>query len=1648
MKTHHHQWLNVMLLLALLLPIAGHPTAVALSEDIPATLQVAAPVAVNASEILRNSSVMFIENVGQFAEDARFQVRGGKGTLWLADDALWITIVDPPAVSNQRSARSGLSPAFPFDRYPESEIENRQGVNLRLSFPNANPNPRMEPFDRLETTVSYFLGNDPDEWRPAVPVWGGVRYMNLYPGIDLEVTSEGGQFVQRLHAQPGVDLSQVKVRVEGAEAVELAGDEGLRLSTAVGDYILPLLTVADTTLDAHPMVSAVEATIFDITLPFTLALHHLVTPSSTVQNQNSSSHLLYGTFLGGGDSDYGYGITIGRSGAAYVTGGSSSADFPTTPGVFSGTLNGSADVFVLKVTPHSSILDFATFIGGSGSESGRDIAIDDSETVYIVGSTGSRDFPITPGTYRSNCDDYYCSDAFVARLDATGTTLIFATYLGGDSMDWGKAIAVDQTGDIYVSGENWYGSFPTTDGAYQTSYNGGYSVHNAGEAFIVKLNSDASALLYSTYLGGKQAERLSAMAVDDQGHVYVTGSTRSADFPTTLGAYDRTCGTDGKCDETSGSLGYGGPSDVYVTKIAPDGSYLVYSTFVGSSGIEVGNSLTFGSNGSVYVVGRTNSSFFPTTDNAVYRFYNGGYDAFLLQLNRTGSSLLYSTFLGGDNNDEAIDVYVEEAGDIFIVGFTASFNFPITSNAYDSNHNGGDDVFLTVINPSSTDLNYSSFIGGSNNDQVTALASDEFGDIFIIGHTLSDNFPTTPGAFDTTHNGNSDVFVVKLNIGETSPEPTSLTLSLEDWIHPAADLRVGVWLHSEAPEPITYTVRATLSQAGQTVEVLENSLIAFVSNAPYHSFNFGLRDAGPYEVLVEALLDDTVLANAMGYTQVLSSTDAAQALTAAAELTRAAHWEFSEGQESVVWAYGESVPGLVAEAVDFFFGKFLDLIPWVGDAVGASAEELTEVLYELNGKLQKLDGFIEATSRPGVEDLAHKEIDVHLSFERREVDANHQQYNDLVMSHTIVWGSDYARLTNEYWNIISTRVEEERSFGVAAPASLFMQLSLKERETALLVHKGIGAIFGTLAVLACLAVMFVVIVKTLAVTWGTAMPGIIKSLAALKPMLSGLRSITAILLVLLAIEMDLQLDMTVAPAIANHHQEALTELRSLDQYSGQQGGGELELQVQTAGNSVILSTFLTYENPPVDTRLQTKLYSADGRLLQLQTYSPAMATGARDMTAQLPAGTYRAVTSAPVIGDWGNSAQVSTFEVAAPQVALDLALVASRLEISQTLQANLWVTNTDTLTGTGSLALLVEASDGDNGDAWLVDLDAGAQQQFELAFVPLAAGSYVLRARLFGADGALLALRETGYVVGDGPALAIEPDTAATWNPGESVTVQVALSNAGNEFASGVLDVVTLDRESQQALYTTTLTIDLLPDATENHTVTALTDAQPGRYSINLLLNDEGYMSLPFVVAAENTLLVIAEPEPRYQLVGQEVAIAIEVVDMIYTHTDATMAGYVLDPLFASHPLSISHNGEGLYSVSYTPDLSGTYEVFITATREHWRSATTSANFIAQQASYLAATVSGNPQVSQLRPVTLTVHNEHQLPVIGALVTISGTQEYVTRVTNAAGEALFPLMPFNGTPYEVKIEKPGYATTRLELTVEPARIYLPLVLRQ
>ena len=452
-------WLNAILLLTLLLPGTGQLTQAALPEIDTAmmlsptseddTLLDAVPVEKDVGETPRNSPVMFIENVGQFAEGARFQVRGGNSTLWLADDALWITIVEQSTVSDQRSARLPYRQELPFDQNPQSEIENRQIVNLRLSFPNANPNVRLEPFDRLETAVSYFLGNDPDGWRPAVPVWGGVRYVDLYPGIDLEMTSEGGYLVQRLHVQPGADLGQLRLRVEGAEAVELLGENGdrsagLHLSTAVDDYTLPLLTVADAMPDTHPTVFAVRAATFDITSPFTffipLSAIRIKTIPPTCSMQRS----------GGSDSTdgVGYGIAVDEGGNTYVTGFTHSSDFPVTPGAFDTTFNGGYyDVFVAKLNSTGSDLVYATFLGGSDSEGEFDVSIDIDEggNAYVMGSTQSSDFPVTPGAFDTTYNGG-AIDVFVAKLNSTGSDLVYATFLGGSGSEYSSCIAVDGGG--------------------------------------------------------------------------------------------------------------------------------------------------------------------------------------------------------------------------------------------------------------------------------------------------------------------------------------------------------------------------------------------------------------------------------------------------------------------------------------------------------------------------------------------------------------------------------------------------------------------------------------------------------------------------------------------------------------------------------------------------------------------------------------------------------------------------------------------------------------------------------------------------------------------------------------------------------------------------------------------------------------------------------------------------------------------------------------------------------------------------------------------------------------------------------------------------------------------------------------------------
>lgn len=731
--------LNIVLVLVLAtLPMAANAgwsqAQQVTDKPLPAPSQVEETPAPDVG--FKSSPVMFIENVGQWDDGARFQVWGGPaGTMWLAEDATWITVLE--LVESNANDSLGTA-ADPLGRLSPDRRENlapRRRADIKLSFVGANPHLRIEAFNRLETTISYFYGNDPEQWEPDVPVWGGVRYVDLYPGVDLVFRAEGAQ----LAARPGADLDAVALRIEGAEAATLEGDI-LRLSTAAGDVRLPLLNV-DGAPTAGARVTPRGAQAFEVSAPFTTH-----SPGRRTLADDPTD-LLDSTFLGGSGGDRSsYAIAVDGAGRAYVAGGTESSDFPTTPGAFDTSFNGGYDAFVAKLDLAGSALTYATFLGGSDGDLGYAIIVDGAGSAYVTGQTSSSDLPTTPGTFDPSFNGGY--DAFVAKLSPTGSALAYSTFLGGNQEDVGLAMTVDAANSAYVTGQTYSSNFPTTSGAFDTSYNGVY------DAFVAKLNLTGTAPVYATFLGGSTHEGGSAIRVDGAGSAYVTGFTQSSNFPTTPGAFDTS---------------YNGNGDAFVTKLNAAGSTLAYATFLGGSSGDSADDIAVDGEGDAYLIGGTYSTNFPTTPGAFDTSLNGYQDAFITKLNAAGSTLAYATFLGSLSHDYGIAIAVDGAGSAYVTGRTESGDFPTTPSAFDTSYNGGADAFVVKLNLTGSALAYATFLGGSSGDEGYAIAVAGTDNAYVTGNTWSTNFPTTPGAFDTSYNGNGDTFLARLAMGGSQP---------------------------------------------------------------------------------------------------------------------------------------------------------------------------------------------------------------------------------------------------------------------------------------------------------------------------------------------------------------------------------------------------------------------------------------------------------------------------------------------------------------------------------------------------------------------------------------------------------------------------------------------------------------------------------------------------------------------------------------------------------------------------------------------------------------------------------------------------------------------------------------------------------------
>jgi hypothetical protein len=614
--------------------------------------------------------------------------------------------------------------------------------------------------EELPGKVNYFLGNDPKHWYTDISTYARVEYADIYPGINLVYYGNHQQLEYDFVVAPGANPSAITLSFTGTQQVQIDDQGELVLATGMGP------------IRQHKPV---------LYQPSGLGIRQEV-PGSFVTKGNGQvgfkvgaydpdrplviDPVLYSTYLGGSGDDMGNAIAVDQANNVYITGQTSSIDLPTlNPLPAQASLNGRTDAFVTKLNSTGTGLVYSTYLGGTTNPAdnlsdsrGNGIALDSDNNIYVTGRTDSTDFPTTaaaaqPG-FGGGADTY---DAFVTKLNAAGSGLIYSTYLGGSGTDAAYAIAVDSNRNVYVAGGT---NSRDLIGGDTPSYS---SNGNGPDAFLAKLSPSGTTLLYATYFGGSGGmEHANGLAVDDNGHAYIAGQITSPDMPTRNAAQ---------------AMHGGGLYDAFVaefntnTTMPNDDTSLIYATYFGGSRDDKAYDIKIDALGNAYITGVTKSTDFPTM-NALQPLYGGGANnAFVAKFNAAGA-LVYSSYLGGSGNDSGLRLALGPSNTVYITGQTNSTDFP-TRNAFQPALGGGFDAFVTKLDlsvPAAPVLVYSSYLGGSGDENVGisasnsgAIAVDSLGNAYVTGRTASADFRTVnplPGQ-DMLH-GQSNAFVAKI----------------------------------------------------------------------------------------------------------------------------------------------------------------------------------------------------------------------------------------------------------------------------------------------------------------------------------------------------------------------------------------------------------------------------------------------------------------------------------------------------------------------------------------------------------------------------------------------------------------------------------------------------------------------------------------------------------------------------------------------------------------------------------------------------------------------------------------------------------------------------------------------------------------------
>ncbi|MDQ5871914.1 MAG: SBBP repeat-containing protein [Acidobacteriota bacterium] len=684
-----------------------------------------------------------------------YSVHGTDTAIYFAKEGITLSLI---RAEERESSSSRLFPAS-FGKESFARGAPHRRWNVKLDFLDANPDVQILGIDRTEAVVSYFKGSR-EKWNAGLPTYSSVLYRELWPGIDLLYSGTVDRLKYQFVVKPGADPARIRLAYRGASAVKLGSEGALQVETPLDNFS-----------DDRPY-SYQEINGSQVAVGTRYALSTAPGPTHSygflVGTYDKSQPLIidpavlvYAGFVGGSGLDQGFGIAVDASGNAYVTGetASTEATFPVTAGPDLTFNGGASDAFVAKVNAAGTSLLYAGYIGGSGDDTGRGIAVDASGNAYVTGFTSSTEatFPETVGpdlTYNGGT-----FDAFVAKVAAAGTSLLYAGYIGGSGFDQGFGIAVDASGSAYVTGltDSTEATFPETVGPDLT-YNGG-----AFDAFVAKVAAAGTSLLYAGYIGGSSFDQGNGIAVDASGSAYVTGVTSSteATFPETAGP----------------DLTFNGVQDAFVAKVNAAGTSLDYAGYIGGADVDAGFGIAVDASGNAYVAGTTSSTevTFPETVGPDLTS-NGGGDAFVAKLNATGTALLYAGYIGGSSIEQGFGIAVDGSGNAYVTGFTSSTEstFPETVGP-DLTSNGAQDAFVAKVNAAGTSLGYAGYIGGAGSERGHGIAVDASGNAYVTGVTDSTEatFPETVGP-DLTFNGVGDAFVAKISeAAGVTPTPTS-----------------------------------------------------------------------------------------------------------------------------------------------------------------------------------------------------------------------------------------------------------------------------------------------------------------------------------------------------------------------------------------------------------------------------------------------------------------------------------------------------------------------------------------------------------------------------------------------------------------------------------------------------------------------------------------------------------------------------------------------------------------------------------------------------------------------------------------------------------------------------------------------------------